>query len=56
MPELAAAGVQEATAVGPLTTVLHVVALKPLPELAPAGAQEATPVGPVTVLAQVVAM
>lgn len=55
MLELAAAVVQEATAVGPLTTVLHVVALKPLPELAAAGLQEAVPVGPVTVFAQVVA-
>ena len=51
MPEFADAGVQDATPVGPLVTVLQVVT-KNVP-LVP-GVHEATPVGPVVVVAQVV--
>lgn len=54
MPELALAAVQEATPVGPVVTLLQVVAVQLLPEPAAAAVHDATGVGPVVVEAQVV--
>ena len=49
-------GVQEATPVGPLVTVLQVVAVYKFPEEADAGVHEAAGVGPVVTVLQVVAV
>ena len=45
---------QETTGVGPVVTVVQVVAVKLLPALAACGVQLATGVGPVVTLLQVV--
>jgi hypothetical protein len=54
LPELALAAVQVPTGVGPVVTLLQVVAVQLLPELAVAAVHDATGVGPVVVDAQVV--
>lgn len=54
MPELALATVHDATGVGPVVTLLQVVAVQLLPEPAAAAVHDATGVGPVVVEAQVV--
>lgn len=46
--------VHEATAVGPVVTVLQVVSVQLLAEVGPEAVQEATPVGPVLAVLQVV--
>ena len=54
MPGPAAAGVQAATAVGPVVSVLHVVAVQLLPALAAAGLHVGVGVAPVTTVLQMV--
>jgi hypothetical protein len=54
LPGPAATGVQEATAVGPLVSVLQVVAVQLLPAFANAGLQVGVGVAPLTTVLQIV--
>jgi len=54
LPGPAAAGVQAATAVGPVVSVLQVVAVQLLPALAAAGLHVGVGVAPVTTVLQMV--
>ena len=54
LPPPADTGVHDATTVGPVVTLLQVVAVQLLPEPAATGVHEDTGVGPVVTLLQVV--
>jgi len=54
LPGSAATGVQAATAVGPVVSVLQVVAVQLLPAFASAGLQVGVGVAPVTTVLQMV--
>jgi hypothetical protein len=54
LPELAPEALHDATPVGPVVFVAHVVVVQPLPEVAAVGVHAEAGVGPVALVTQVV--